>query len=389
MFITDDIKYIGVNDHEIDLFEGQYIVPNGMAYNSYVIMDEKIAVMDTVEAHFTRMWMDNIQNALGDKTPDYLIVQHMEPDHSANILNFVEKYPNVKIVASAMAFTMMKNFYGTNFPDKQIVVGEGDTLSLGKHNLTFITAPMVHWPEVIVTYDCTDKVLFSADGFGKFGALDIEEDWACEARRYYIGIVGKYGMQVQNLLKKAATLDIQKICPLHGPVLTENLDYYFNLYNTWSGYEAETEGIMIAYTSVYGNTEKAVLQLAKQLEAKGCPKVVVNDLARCDMAEAVEDAFRYSKIILATTTYNAEIFPFMREFINHLTERNFQNRTVAFIENGSWAPVAARVMQGMLEKCRNLTFADTTVRIMSVLNEESTVQLNALADELCRDYNLK
>ncbi len=389
MFITDDIKYIGVNDHEIDLFEGQYIVPNGMAYNSYVIMDEKIAVMDTVEAHFTRMWMDNIQNALGDKTPDYLIVQHMEPDHSANILNFVEKYPNVKIVASAMAFTMMKNFYGTNFPDKQIVVGEGDTLSLGKHNLTFITAPMVHWPEVIVTYDCTDKVLFSADGFGKFGALDIEEDWACEARRYYIGIVGKYGMQVQNLLKKAATLDIQKICPLHGPVLTENLDYYFNLYNTWSSYEAETEGIMIAYTSVYGNTEKAVLQLAKQLEAKGCPKVVVNDLARCDMAEAVEDAFRYSKIILATTTYNAEIFPFMREFINHLTERNFQNRTVAFIENGSWAPVAARVMQGMLEKCRNLTFADTTVRIMSVLNEESTVQLNALADELCRDYNLK
>ena len=389
MFITDDIKYIGVNDHEFDLFEGQYIVPNGMAYNSYVIMDEKIAVMDTVEAHFTRMWMDNIQNALGDKTPDYLIVQHMEPDHSANILNFVEKYPNVKIVASAMAFTMMKNFYGTNFPDKQIVVGEGDTLSLGKHNLTFITAPMVHWPEVIVTYDCTDKVLFSADGFGKFGALDIEEDWACEARRYYIGIVGKYGMQVQNLLKKAATLDIQKICPLHGPGLTENLDYYFNLYNTWSGYEAETEGIMIAYTSVYGNTEKAVLQLAKQLEAKGCPKVVVNDLARCDMAEAVEDAFRYSKIILATTTYNAEIFPFMREFINHLTERNFQNRTVAFIENGSWAPVAARVMQGMLEKCRNLTFADTTVRIMSVLNEESTVQLNALADELCRDYNLK
>lgn len=387
MFITEDIKYIGVNDHEIDLFEGQYIVPNGMSYNSYVIMDEKTAIMDTVEAHFGCTWLDNIINTLGNRTPDYLIVQHMEPDHSANILNFVEKYPDAKIVASAMAFTMMKNFYGTDFSDKQIIVGEGDKLSLGKHNLTFITAPMVHWPEVIVTYDSTDKVLFSADGFGKFGALDVEEDWACEARRYYIGIVGKYGIQVQNLLKKAAALDIEKICPLHGPVLAENLDYYLGLYNIWSSYGVETEGIMIAYTSVYGNTEKAVLLLAEQLRANGCPKVVVNDLARCDMAEAVEDAFRYGKIVLATITYNAEIFPFMREFINHLTEHNFQNRTIAFIENGSWAPTAARIMKGMFEKCKNLTFADTTVKIMSALNEESTAQLSALADELCRDYS--
>ena len=386
MKITKDIKYIGVNDHKIDLFEGQYVVPNGMAYNSYVILDEKIAVMDTVDAAFTHEWLDNLQNTLGEKAPDYLIVQHMEPDHSANILSFTKVYPNTKIVSSQKAFQMMKQFFGTDFADKQVVVGEGSTLSLGRHQLTFVTAPMVHWPEVIVTYDSTDKVLFSADGFGKFGALDAEEDWACEARRYYIGIVGKYGAQVQNLLKKAATLDIQIICPLHGPVLTENLGYYLNLYNTWSSYQPEEEGIVIAYTSVYGNTKKAVLQLAEKLKANGCPKVVVNDLARCDMAEAVEDAFRYSKLVLATTTYNAEIFPFMREFINHLTERNFSNRTVALMENGSWAPLAAKVMKGMLEKCKNLTFTETTVRIFSALNEESTAQLNHLAEELCRDY---
>ncbi len=386
MKITNDIKYIGVNDHKVDLFEGQYIVPNGMAYNSYAIIDEKIAVMDTVDAGFTHEWLDNIQNALGERTPDYLVVQHMEPDHSANIVSFIRSYPEAKIVSSEKAFAMMKNFFGTDFSERQIVVGEGDTLSLGRHVLTFVTAPMVHWPEVIVTYDSTDKVLFSADGFGKFGALDIEEDWACEARRYYIGIVGKYGAQVQNLLKKASTLDIQIICPLHGPVLNDNLGYYLGLYNTWSSYQPEEEGIVIAYTSVYGNTRKAVMQLAEELKAKGCPKVVVNDLARCDMAEAVEDAFRYSKIVLATTTYNAEIFPFMREFINHLTERNFSNRTVAFIENGSWAPLAAKVMKGMLEKCRNLTYAVNTVRILSALNDESTAQLNALSDELCREY---
>ena len=386
MKITNDIKYIGVNDHKIDLFEGQYVVPNGMAYNSYVIMDEKIAVMDTVDAAFTHEWLDNLQNALGGRTPDYLIVQHMEPDHSANIFNFARAYPETKIVSSAKAFQMMKQFFGTDFAEKQVVVGEGSTLSLGRHQLTFVTAPMVHWPEVIVTYDSTDKVLFSADGFGKFGALDVEEDWACEARRYYIGIVGKYGAQVQNLLKKAATLDIQIICPLHGPVLNENLGYYLGLYNTWSSYQPEEEGIVIAYTSVYGNTKKAVMQLAEKLKANGCPKVVVNDLARCDMAEAVEDAFRYSKLVLATTTYNAEIFPFMREFINHLTERNFSNRTVALVENGSWAPLAAKVMKGMLEKCKNLTFTETTVKILSALSEESSAQLNDLADELCRDY---
>jgi flavorubredoxin len=350
MHITNDIKYIGVNDHEVDLFEGQYVVENGMAYNSYVILDEKIAVMDTVDARFTHEWLDNLQNILGNKTPDYLVIQHMEPDHSANIMNFIKTYPNTKVVSSAKAFVMMKNFFGTDFADNRIVVGEGDTLTLGKHVLTFVTAPMVHWPEVIVTYDSYDKVLFSADGFGKFGALDVEEEWACEARRYYIGIVGKYGAQVQALLKKAATLDIQIICPLHGPVLTENLGYYIGLYDTWSSYAVETEGIVIAYTSVYGNTKKAVMMLADKLKEKGCPKVVVNDLARCDMAEAVEDAFRYGKIVLATTTYNAEIFPFMREFINHLTERNFSNRTVAFIENGSWAPLATKVMKGMLEK---------------------------------------
>ncbi len=386
MEITKDIRYVGVDDHEIDLFEGQYTVPNGMAYNSYVIIDEKIAVMDTVDARFTHRWLDNIENALGGRKPDYLIVQHMEPDHSANILNFMKAYPNAVIVSSAKAFTMMQNFFGTDFSDGRIVVGEGDTLSLGAHTLTFVTAPMVHWPEVIVTYDSHDKVLFSADGFGKFGALDTEEDWACEARRYYIGIVGKYGAQVQALLKKAAGLQIEKICPLHGPVLSENLGYYINLYNTWSSYGVESDGIMIAYTSVYGNTKKAVELLAEKLREKGCPKVVVNDLARCDMAEAVEDAFRYGRIVLATTTYNADIFPFMREFIEHLTERNFQNRTVAFIENGSWAPLASKVMKGMLENCKNLTFADTTVKIKSALSTESKEQLEALANELCQDY---
>ena len=382
MNITDDIKYIGVNDHKIDLFEGQYTVPNGIAYNSYAIMDEKIAIMDTVDAGFTHEWMSNLQTTLGERKPDYLIVQHMEPDHSANIVHFTEAYPEAKIVASAKAFAIMKNFFGTDFADKQMVVGEGDTLSLGRHQLTFVTAPMVHWPEVIVTYDSTDKVLFSADGFGKFGALDVEENWACEARRYYIGIVGKYGAQVQSLLKKAAGLDIQIICPLHGPILSENLDYYLGLCNTWSSYQPEEEGVVIAYTSVYGNTKKAALQLAKMLKETGCPKVVVNDLARCDMAEAVEDAFRYSKLVLATTTYNADIFPFMRTFIDHLTERNFQNRTVAFIENGSWAPMAAKVMKGMLEKSKNLTFTDTTVKILSAINEASAAQLNALAGEL-------
>lgn len=389
MNITDTIKYVGVNDHEIDLFEGQYIVPNGMAYNSYVIMDEKIAVMDTVDARFSHLWLDNLQNALCGKNPDYLIVQHMEPDHSANIYNFVKVYPNAKIVSSAKAFAMMKNFFGTDFAEKQVIVGEGDTLSLGNRTLTFVTAPMVHWPEVIVTYDDKDRVLFSADGFGKFGALDVDEDWACEARRYYIGIVGKYGAQVQSLLKKAATLDIATICPLHGPILTENLGYYIGLYNTWSSYQPESEGIVIAYTSVYGNTKKAVLTLAEKLKENGCPKVVVNDLARSDMAEAVEDAFRYNKIVFATTTYNADIFPFMREFINHLIERNFQNKTVAFIENGSWAPLAAKVMKGMFENSKNLTYADTTVKIMSALNEESSAQLDSLAKELCKDYLAK
>ncbi len=386
MKITNDIKYIGVNDHKIDLFEGQYDVPNGMAYNSYLIIDEKIAVMDTVDASFTHEWLDNLQSALAGRSPDYLIVQHMEPDHSANIVNFMRTYPKAKIVSSQKAFTMMKQFFGTDFSDKQVVVGDGDTLSLGKHTLAFVTAPMVHWPEVIVTYDSFDNVLFSADGFGKFGALDVEEDWACEARRYYIGIVGKYGVQVQNLLKKASGLDIKIICPLHGPVLTESLEYYLNLYNIWSSYQPENEGIVIAYTSVYGNTKKAVMQLEEKLRAKGCPKVVVHDLARTDMAEAVEDAFRYDKLILATTTYNAEIFPFMREFINHLTERNYQNRTVALIENGSWAPMACKVMRGLLEKCKNITFTDTSVKILSALNEESLAQLEALSDELCREY---
>ncbi len=382
MKITNDIRYVGVNDREIDLFEGQYIVPNGMAYNSYVILDEKIAVMDSVDARFTREWLDNISNVVGERQPDYLIVQHMEPDHSANIVSFINNYPNAKIVASSKAFVMMKNFFGTDFKDKQIVAGEGDTLDLGKHVLTFVTAPMVHWPEVIVTYDSTDKVLFSADGFGKFGASDAEEDWACEARRYYIGIVGKYGDQVQSLLKKASNLDIEIICPLHGPVLNENLGYYINLYDIWSSYRPEEEGVVIAYTSIYGNTKKAVMLLAEKLREKGCPKVVVNDLARCDMAEAVEDAFRYSKMVLATTTYNGDIFPCMRSFIDALTERNYRNRTVAFIENGSWGPVAARKMKGMLENSKELTFTDTTVKILSALNDESTAQTNALADEL-------
>ena len=386
MFITNDIKYVGVNDHKIDLFEGQYMVPNGISYNSYAIIDKKIAIMDTVDVNFTHEWLDNIANTLGDRAPDYLIVQHMEPDHSANIVSFTKAYPNAKIVASAKAFNMMKNFFGTDFAERQVVVGEGDTLELGTHTLTFVTAPMVHWPEVIVTYDSTDKVLFSADGFGKFGALDVKEDWADEARRYYIGIVGKYGAQVQALLKKATSLDIAAICPLHGPVLSENLGYYINLYDIWSSYRVEEEGIVIAYTSVYGNTKKAVLLLEEKLKANGCPKVIVYDLARCDMAKAVADAFRYNKLILATTTYNADIFPFMREFIDHLTERSFKNRTVALIENGSWAPLASKVMKGMLEKSQNITYAQTEVKILSALNNESTKALDELADELCREY---
>ncbi|MBR3672294.1 MAG: flavin reductase [Spirochaetia bacterium] len=384
--VTDSIIYVGVNDHKIDLFEGQYDVPNGMAYNSYVILDDKIAVMDTVDINFTHDWLDNLAEALNGKSPDYLIVQHMEPDHSANIANFVNTYPNAKVVGNAKTFAMMAQFFGTNFEDKQVVVENGGTLSLGKHQLTFVFAPMVHWPEVMVTYDATDKVLFSADGFGKFGALDVDEDWACEARRYYFGIVGKYGAQVQKLLQAAATLDIQKICPLHGPILTENLGYYLDLYNTWSSYGIETDGIVIAYTSVYGNTKKAVEMLADKLKAKGCPKVVVNDLARCDMAEAVEDAFRYGKIVLATTTYNAGIFPWMREFIDHLTERNFSNKKVAFIENGTWAPMAHKVMKGMLEGCKNLVFAEPVVTIKSAMNDANKEQLEALADDLCQDY---
>ena len=382
MTITNDIKYIGVNDHQVDLFEGQYVVPNGMAYNSYAIMDEKIAIMDTVDQNFTDEWLQNIRNTLGERKPDYLVVQHMEPDHSANIANFLREYPEAVVVSSAKAFAMMKNFFGTDYADRRIVVGEGDTLSLGKHTLTFVTAPMVHWPEVIVTYDSTDRVLFSADGFGKFGALDVEEDWACEARRYYIGIVGKYGAQVQALLKKAATLDISKICPLHGPVLTENLGYYINLYDIWSSYRVESEGVVIAYTSVYGNTKAAVELLEEKLEARG-QKVTVHDLARTDMAEAVEDAFRYGKLVLATTTYNGDIFPFMKEYIHHLTERNYQNRTIGMIENGSWAPVAAKVMTRMLEGSKNLTFTNTTVKIFSALSDENKTQIDALAEELC------
>ena len=384
MNIAENIKYIGVNDHDIDLFEGQYVVENGMAYNSYLIIDEKTAVMDSVDARFGDEWLGKIKAALGEKAPDYLIVQHMEPDHSANISAFMKAYPQAVIVASAKAFAMMKQFYGSDYADRQIVVSEGDTLSLGSRELKFFTAPMVHWPEVIVTYDSTDKVLFSADAFGKFGALDVEEDWACEARRYYFGIVGKYGAQAQALLKKASTLDIKTICPLHGPVLSENLDYYLGLYNTWTTYGVETDGVMIAYTSVYGNTKKAALLLEEKLKEKGCPKVAVNDLARCDMAEAVEDAFRYGKIVLATTTYNAEIFPFMREFINDLTERNFKNKTVAFIENGSWAAMAEKVMRKMLEGCKDIAYAENGVHIKSALSEENLAQIDALADELCK-----
>lgn len=384
MNITKDIFYAGVNDHQVDLFEGQYAVPNGMAYNSYVILDEKAAVMDTVDQHFGDEWLQNVSAILADRKPDYLVVQHMEPDHSANIARFLAAYPEAVVVASAKAFTMMKQFFGTDYADRRMVVGEGSTLSLGNHTLTFVTAPMVHWPEVIVTYDAYDKVLFSADGFGKFGALDVNEDWACEARRYYIGIVGKYGAQVQALLKKAAKLDIAAICPLHGPVLTENLGYYLNLYDIWSSYRAEEEGVVIAYCSIYGHTREAVELLAKTLTEKGCPKVTVTDLARDDMAEAVEDAFRYDKLVLASPTYNADIFPFMKTFIHHLTERNYQNRTVAFMENGTWAPTAAKVMASMLEKSKNLTFADTTVRILSALNEESKAQIEALAEELVK-----
>ena len=385
MFITNDIRYIGVNDHQVDLFEGQYVVPNGMAYNSYAILDEKIAIMDTVDRNFTDEWMEKVQQTLEGRQPDYLIVQHMEPDHSANIDTFLQHYPQAVVVSSAKAFAMMKNFFGTDYAERRIVVGEGDTLNLGKHVLTFVTAPMVHWPEVIVTYDSTDKVLFSADGFGKFGALDAEEDWACEARRYYIGIVGKYGAPVQALLKKAAGLDISIICPLHGPVLTENLGYYLDLYNTWSSYQPESEGVVIAYTSVYGHTKAAVELLAKKLEEKGCPKVSVCDLARCDMAEAVEDAFRYNKLVLATTTYNGDIFPYMWFFIHQLTERSYQNRTVGLMENGSWAPVAAKTMRKLLEGSKNLTFTETTVKILSALNEQSEAQIEALACELCAE----
>ncbi|MBO5112582.1 MAG: FprA family A-type flavoprotein [Lachnospiraceae bacterium] len=386
MEITKDIKYIGVNDHDIDLFEGHYIVENGMAYNSYVILDEKIAVMDTVDTHFTEEWLTNLKTALNGRKPDYLIVQHMEPDHSANIVNFLKEYPETVLVASMAAFNMMKQFFGTDYADKKMVVKEGDTLSLGKHTLSFVAAPMVHWPEVIVTYDGCDKVLFSADAFGKFGALDAEEDWACEARRYYFGIVGKYGMQVQTLLKKAGNLDIQTICPLHGPILTENLEYYLNLYNIWSSYGVETEGIMIAYTSVYGNTKKAVEILADRLREKGCPKVVIADLAREDKAECVEDAFRYGKLVLATTTYNTGVFPYMREFINSLTERNYQNRTIALMENGTWAPMAAKTMKAMLENSKDITFTENSVCIRSALNDESLAQIDALAEELCREY---
>ena len=382
MHITNDIRYVGVNDHNVDLFEGQYVVPNGMAYNSYVILDEKIAVMDAVDANFVSEWLNNIAAVLDGRKPDYLIVQHMEPDHSAGVDDFLAAYPEAQVVSSAKAFTMMKQFFQQDYADRRVVVGEGDSLSLGAHTLHFVTAPMVHWPEVIMTYDSTDKVLFSADGFGKFGALDVEEDWACEARRYYIGIVGKYGVQVQNVLKKAATLDIATICPLHGPVLTENLGYYINLYDIWSSYGVESEGVVIAYTSVYGHTKAAAELLAKTLEEKGCPKVVLNDLARCDMAEAVEDAFRYGKLVLATTTYNGDIFPFMREFIHHLTERAYQNRTIGLIENGSWAPVAAKVMTKMFEGSKNITFTNTTVKIFSALSDENRAQIAALADEL-------
>ena len=382
--VTEDIIYVGVNDHEVDLFEGQYDVPNGMSYNSYVVLDEKVAVFDTVDAHFKDEWLANLEEAFSGRTPDYLIVQHMEPDHAANIANFAEKYPEAKIVGNAKTFPMMKQFFGTDFADRQIVVKEGETLSTGKHNLTFVMAPMVHWPEVMMTYDTTDKIFFSADAFGKFGALDVEEEWDCEARRYYIGIVGKYGAQVQKLLKAAATLDIRTICPLHGPILTENLGHYIEKYDIWSSYKVESEGVVIAYTSVYGNTKKAVELLAQKLEEKGCPKVTVFDLARDDMAEAVEDAFRYGKLVLATITYNGDIFPFMRTYIENLTERSYQNRTIGLIENGSWAPAAARIMQGMLEKSKNITWLENNVKITSSLSEANEAEIEAMAEELCK-----
>ena len=383
LYITNDVRYIGVNDHEIDLFEGQYAVPNGMAYNSYAVIDEKIAILDSVEGRFTAQWLGNIDSALSGRQPDYLIVQHMEPDHSGSVAAFMQRYPDAQVIASAKAFAMMQAFFGQDYAQRRVTAAEGNTLCLGRHTLRFIAAPMVHWPEVIMTYDEHDGVLYSADAFGKFGALDIEEDWACEARRYYFGIVGKYGAQVQALLKKAKALDIRTICSLHGPVLSENLPYYLNLYDIWSSYGVESEGVVIAYTSMYGNTKEAVELLARRLQEKGCKKVVVNDLARCDMAEAVEDAFRYGKLVLATTTYNADIFPFMRTFIHHLKERNYQKRTVGLMENGSWAPVAAKVMRGMLEGSRELTFTETTVTVRAALSDQSRAQIEALADELC------
>lgn len=386
MIVTDEVKYIGVNDHEIDLFEGQYIVKHGMAYNSYVILDDKITVMDTVDRHFAEEWLSNLEAVLDGRKPDYLVIQHMEPDHSAGITALMERYPEITVVATAKAFAMMKQFYGNEFENRRILAAEGGTLQLGRHTLTFLMAPMVHWPEVMMTYDACDKILFSADGFGKFGALDVEEDWACEARRYYFGIVGKYGMQVQNVLKKVSGLEIAVICPLHGPVLKENLEYYLNLYQTWASYEAETEGIAIAYNSVYGNTAKAAMLLADALEEKGCPKIAVSDLARCDMAEAVEDAFRYGTLVLAGTTYNAELFPCMKTFIAHLVEHGYRNRKVAFMENGSWAATAAKCMRQEMEKCKDITFVENTVRIMSALNEESLAQIDALAEELCAKY---
>ncbi|MCH5157446.1 MAG: FprA family A-type flavoprotein [Clostridiales bacterium] len=384
MKVTNDIKYIGVNDHEIDLFEGQYVVPNGMAYNSYVILDDKVAVMDTVDRHFSKQWLANLQKALNTRQPDYLVVQHMEPDHSGSITDFMSAYPNATVVANAKTFLIMENYLGKDVAPNRLVVSDGQTITLGRHNLTFVFAPMVHWPEVMVTYDSCDKVLFSADGFGKFGALDVEEDWACEARRYYFGIVGKYGVPVQNLLKKAAALDIAIICPLHGPILTDNLGYYLNLYNIWSSYGVESEGVCICYTSVYGHTKQAVELLAEELNKNGCPKVALNDLARCDMAEALEDAFRYGKLVLATTTYNASIFPFMHDFITHLVEHGYQNRTIGIIENGSWAPQAAKVIRELMGGCKNITFTDTTVTILSALKDDNRAQIAQLASELCK-----
>ncbi|MBQ3025844.1 MAG: FprA family A-type flavoprotein [Spirochaetaceae bacterium] len=382
MQITNEIKYVGVNDHKIDLFEGQFIVPNGMSYNSYVILDDKIAVMDSVDQNFGDEWISNIKNIIGNKSPDFLVVHHMEMDHSANIAKFMETFPNAKIVSSKLAFVMMKNYFGTDFENRQIVVAEGSTLELGKHTLNFVAAPNVHWPEVIMSYESSEKVLFSADGFGKFGALDVEEEWACEARRYYFGIVGKFGDAVQAVLKKLAGIEVKVICPLHGPVLTENLDYYINLYDTWSSYGVESEGVFIAYTSVYGNTKKAVEKFAEILKAKGCPKVAVADLAREDMAECVEDAFKYGKIVLATTTYTNDIFPFMKDFIHHLTGRNYQNRTIGLIENGTWNPLAAKVMTKMFENSKNITFCPTVVTIKTAMNDETVNGLEKLAEEI-------